>query len=211
MNKERQSYAYNNETVREKVVISGFFWEIFQVVLIALVVIVPIRTFLFQPFTVKGESMLPNFHDGEYLIVNQMGYKQTNVGLGSFTLFTVEPSKEFERGDIVVFHSPTVDRDFYIKRIVGLPGETVEVSNNKVIINNEQYPEGMILDETPYLPGSIRTDDRPPVALGPDEYYVMGDNRANSYDSRVWGALNKDKVMGKVVFRAWPLSESGTL
>jgi signal peptidase I len=183
--------------------------EILKIFLLALLIVLPIRLFLFQPFFVDGNSMLPNFHHGNYLIINQIGYKTTQVGIGGATLFTVRPWKELERGDIIVFRAPGEKRQFFIKRIVGLPGETVAVRGGKVVIASGD--DEFTLDES-YLPSERRTlcngvPQCDAVTLSDEEYYVLGDNRGASSDSRVWGPLPRSEVIGMVLLRAWPLTD----
>lgn len=186
----------------------GFLWEIVKVFILALVIITPIRVFLFQPFFVEGASMEPNFKDGDYLIVNELGYKKTAVGLNDSTFFEVNPFKELERGDIVVFRYPKDETKFFIKRIVGLPGEKVKVSEGRVTIFNTENPNGVLLDESEYLGrGSVTIKDVT-VQVKEDEYFVMGDNRSFSFDSRDWGPLKRNEIIGKVLVRAWPLAET---
>jgi signal peptidase I len=188
----------------------SYFIELIKVIVWALVIIIPVRTFLFQPFFVQGSSMEPNFHDGEYLIVNEWGYKQTTVSAKDKEIFTVDPSKEFKRGEVVVFRYPQNPREFFIKRIIGLPGERVKIENNQVIIFNEDNSRGFSLDESAYLPSmTTRTDCKEycDFSLSDQEYMVLGDNRSHSSDSRSWGTLPKEYVIGKVLLRAWPLNE----
>jgi signal peptidase I len=185
----------------------GVIWEIVKMVFWVVVIIVPIRVFLIQPFFVQGASMEPNFEDKQYLIVNELGYKTTNVGSESNSLFTVKPFKELKRGDVVVFRYPKNPSIFYIKRIVGLPGEKIEISNDKVKIFNSENPDGFVLDESQYLSSSVMTSGETNLTLG-EEYFVMGDNRQYSSDSRSWGPVPEVDVMGKVVLRAWPISKA---
>ena len=166
----------------------NFIWEILKIVIIALLIVVPIRYFLFQPFFVKGQSMEPNFENGDYLIIDEISYR-----LGS-------P----QRGEVVVFKYPQNPSQRYIKRIVGLPGETVEIEDGKVIIFNQVGSQ--ILDESDYLPASCQTPGDARVSLNEDEYFVLGDNRASSADSRSWGPLPKENIIGRVLFRAWPFT-----
>jgi signal peptidase I len=182
---------------------SGIIWEIVKMVFWVVVIIVPIRVFLIQPFFVQGASMEPNFEDKEYLIVNELGYKTTTID----KLFTVKPFKELHRGDVVVFRYPKNPSVFYIKRIVGLPGERVQISDDVVKIYNSENPNGFVLDESSYLSPSVTTSGEANVTLG-DEYFVMGDNREYSSDSRSWGPVPEKDVMGKVVLRAWPFSKA---
>lgn len=169
-----------------------FLWETFRVVIISLLIIIPVRYFLVQPFFVKGASMENTFHDGEYILIDEISYR----------------FKDPERGDITVFRYPNDPDQFFIKRVVGLPNELVEVKNNRVRIFNEQNPEGVLLKES-YLSDHQVTLGDVMLKLGSDEYFVMGDNRLRSSDSRSWGALRRDLITGRVFFRAWPLNKFG--
>jgi signal peptidase I len=188
----------------------GFVFDLAKIVILSLVIIIPVRTFLFQPFFVQGASMEPNFHDGEYLIVNELGYKKTVVGTEDNNFFTVEPFKELKRGDVAVFRYPNNPKEFFIKRIIGLPGEKIEIKNGNVIVYNQENPNGGVLNEKLYIPdkkGKTDCDGRCVFELEDDEYLVLGDNRNHSSDSRRWGALSKDYIIGKVFLRAWPFDE----
>lgn len=170
--------------------------EFVQIIVISAAIIIPIRYFLVQPFYVKGESMEPNFYDSEYLIINEIGYR----------------FEEPERGDIVVFHYPKDHSEFFIKRIIGLPGETVEINGGRVVIYNDDHPNGLALDETSYLAeGVVTTKGRySKMTLGEEEYFVLGDHRGASSDSRDWGVVTKDEIVGRVWLRGLPLSKAGT-
>lgn len=168
-----------------------FFWEIFKIIIVALVIIVPIRYFLVQPFFVKGESMEPSFEDGEYLLIDEISY------------YFREP----QRGEVIIFRTPTNKAQFYIKRIIGLPGETVEIKNREVVIKNNANSSGFILSEKEYLIGAPSMNEQAFI-LKEGEYFVMGDNRAASYDSRHWGVLPRDNIIGKAWLRAWPVSRA---
>jgi signal peptidase I len=165
-----------------------FIWEIFKIVIIALLIVVPIRYFLFQPFFVKGQSMEPNFENGDYLIIDEISYRFGNP----------------QRGEVVVFKYPQNPSLRYIKRIVGLPGETIVIEVDSVIIFNEEGSQ--ILDESAYLPASCQTPGDVRVSLDEDEYFVLGDSRASSADSRRWGPLPEENIVGRVLFRAWPFT-----
>lgn len=167
----------------------GFIFEIIQVVAISLAIIIPVRYFLIQPFYVKGASMEPNFYDHEYLIIDEVSYR----------------FGEPDRGDIAVFKYPSDPKQFFIKRIVGLPGETVEIKNGNVIVYNDFSPDGAVLEE-PYLDG-VTTIGQKKVTLRDDEYYVLGDNRNSSLDSRTFGPVNEDYIVGRVWFRGWPVTK----
>lgn len=169
-----------------------FIWETVKVIIISLAIIIPIRYFLVQPFFVKGASMENTFDDGDYILIDEISYR--------FHL----P----DRGDIVVFRYPEDRSQFFIKRVVGLPGETVEIKNDKVIIHNKEHPEGFILTE-PYLSSDQHTIGDLRVKLDPNEYFVLGDNRLRSSDSRRWGPVNITLVTGRVFLRAWPINKLG--
>jgi signal peptidase I len=179
--------------------------EMVKVFLLAVVVIIPVRVFLFQPFFVQGSSMEPNFQDGQYLVISEFGYKQTNVGISDRLRFTVDSFKDIERQDVAVFHNPQNPEQFFIKRVIGLPGEAVEIRQGKVIIYNAIHPDGFILDESAYIGPGTFTQDTPRTTLKDDAYFVMGDNRMFSYDSRAIGPIKKDKIVGRVLIRAWPV------
>lgn len=164
----------------------NFFGEVAKIVIVALLIVVPIRTFLVQPFFVKGESMAPAFQDQEYLLIDEFSYR-----LG-------EP----RRGDVVVFHYPNDKRQYYIKRVVGLPGERVKAENNQVKIYSREHLAGLVLDEQAYVSGE--TPGNFDVTLKANEYFVLGDNRNRSYDSRSWGALDRALIVGKVWLVVWP-------
>ncbi|MBU1290107.1 signal peptidase I [Patescibacteria group bacterium] len=169
-----------------------FAWEIVKIVVISLAIIVPVRYYLIQPFFVYGASMEPNFSNGNYLIINEIGYR-----LG-------EP----QRSEVVVFKYPLNPSQYYIKRIVGLPGETVEIKDGLVFIYNQSFPDGMVLDESLYLPKDRITSGNTKIKLGEDEYFVLGDNRQASSDSRRWGALPEDNIIGRAWIRAWPFNSA---
>ena len=167
-----------------------FFLELIKVLVLAGITIWLVRFFLFKPFYVKGASMEPNFFDKEYLIVDELSYRL----------------RAPERGEVVVFKYPENPKEFFLKRIIGLPGERVKVSEGKVTIYNNEHPEGVVLDES-YLPAGLLTSgDRTFVPLSDKQYFVMGDNRPNSYDSRRFGSVDKSLIVGRVFFRGWPLN-----
>lgn len=165
--------------------------EIIRFSLFALIIVLPIRLFVAQPFIVSGASMEETFSTGEYLIVDQITYR----------------FEEPERGDVIIFRYPKDPSKFFIKRIIGLPGDTVNVDGDNVILTNAENPEGVVLDE-PYIldmkPGTTITE-----RLEEGEYFVMGDNRNASSDSRSWGVLQRDKIIGRAFLRLFPLTEIG--
>ena len=167
------------------------FLEVLQVLVTSLVIVVLIRSYLIQPFLVKGASMEPNFHDGNYLIVDEISYR----------------FRKPERGEVIVFKYPKDPKQYFIKRIVGLPGEKIEIKDQKVSIWNSENPNGLLLDEK-YLTKEELTKGSTVLQLKPTEYFVMGDNRLFSSDSRYWGALPSDLIIGKAWVRAWPIEQA---
>ena len=165
------------------------FWEVAEVILIAVVTVFFVRTFLMQPFLVSGASMEPNFSTGNYLLIDEVTYRLRTP----------------ERGEVVVFKYPNDPSVYYIKRIIGLPGDRVVVKNGGVRITNEDNPEGVKIDEA-YLNTNLKTLGDIDSTLDSDDYFVMGDNRSFSYDSRSWGALPKDNIVGIVRLRLFPIN-----
>lgn len=169
----------------------GYFLELIKVAIISMLIVVPVRYFFIQPFFVSGASMQPQFYNGEYLIIDEFTYRR----------------EEPKRGDVVVFRYPKDPSQFYIKRIIGLPGETVEIKNGKLEIFNQENPWGLVLNE-PYLEeGEINRGDMS-VKVDPSNFFVMGDNRQASSDSRMWGTVDKKYIIGKVWLRAWPPNQA---
>lgn len=168
-----------------------FVWEIIKVVSISLAIILPVRYYLIQPFYVKGASMEPNFHDHEYLIIDEISYR----------------FNEPQRGQVIVFRYPKDPQEYFIKRIIGLPGEKVQIQDGQVKIFNTEYSQGLVLGEI-YLPDNLGTYDNNEsiVEIGDNEYFVLGDNRPASKDSRSFGPVDKSFITGKVLFRGWPFN-----
>ena len=169
--------------------ILSFIWEIAKIVIIALLIVVPIRYFIFQPFFVNGSCLEPNFNNGDYLIVDEITYR----------------FRPPQRGEVIVFKYPNDPSQRYIKRIIGLPGETIEIAEGKVIIYSNQEG-GKVLDESNYLSPSVFTSGDLRLTLSGNEYFVMGDNRGESADSRRWGALPGENIIGRALIRAWPFT-----
>lgn len=165
----------------------AFVIELIKIVIIALVVIIPIRYFLFQPFYVRGASMEPNFYDNEYLIIDEITYRFS------------EP----QRGDVVVVRIPEKQSEYLIKRIIGLPGEKIEIKDGEVLVYLNDGTQGNILNES-YLSEGVQTFGTKDLELGEDEYFVMGDNRPVSLDSRSFGTLHKENIIGRAWLRVWP-------
>jgi signal peptidase I len=168
----------------------AFGWELVKIALIALVIVLPIRYFLFQPFIVSGDSMTPNFQSGDYLIVDEISYRFDSP----------------QRGDVVVFDAGFISGysgQRFIKRVIGLPGETVDVANGKVEVIKEG--KTTVLDEK-YLPVDLKTYQDTEVTLTDGQYFVLGDNRQYSYDSRYWGIVPKSRIIGKAFLRIFPVA-----
>ncbi|MEI7425637.1 MAG: signal peptidase I [Candidatus Moraniibacteriota bacterium] len=199
----------NNEQKRQEeyVGVGGFVLEIIKIIFLAFIIIVPIRVFLFQPFFVQGASMEPNFQNGQYLIVNEFGFKKTTVAVSDLKLFSVGAFRDIARQTVVVFRYPKNPGTFFIKRIIGLPGEKIEVKNGSYKIFNKENPDGFSPDESAYLDKNTKTTGDMVIMLKDNEYFVMGDNRAFSSDSRAWGPVTDDNIIGEVLLRAWPLNE----
>jgi len=170
--------------------VADYIFELVKIVVLSLAIIIPVRYFLIQPFYVKGASMEPNFFDHEYLIINEISYRFETP----------------ERGDIIVFKYPQDPSQYFIKRVIGLPNETVEIRESKITIYNKDNPNGIALDEK-YLEDTVQTFGNKTFALGVDEYFALGDNRTASYDSRSFGAVNKSFIVGKVWVRGWPFDK----
>ena len=168
----------------------GFLREIIQFSLIALLVVLPVRFFVAQPFIVSGASMETTFSTGEYLIVDQLSYHFE------------DPS----RGDVIIFRYPQQPSKFFIKRVIGVPGDTIDIDGNVVTLSNADNPSGVILNESPYV-FKMSPNTKLEETLGDNEYFVMGDNRDASSDSRMWGVLQRDKIIGRAFFRLFPFTK----
>lgn len=174
-----------------------FFLDIIETVVIALSIFLVIYLLVMQPHQVNGLSMVPTFLNGEYVLTDKVSYRFGQP----------------QRGDIIVFHAPEAAQcpegtgcDF-IKRILGLPGETVEVKNNAIYINGTPLSEVYIPPEFQTLPGKFAMQG--PYTLQANEFFVSGDNRPYSSDSRAWGPITKDEIVGKAFFRYLPINKAG--
>jgi len=166
----------------------SFFKETLRFAILTLIIVLPIRIFIAEPFVVSGASMEPTFKNGDYLIVDRLSYQ-----FG-------EPS----RGEVVIFRYPKDPSKYFIKRIIGLPKETLVFSSDKLIIKNAENPNGFTLNQD-YAVKNRPTDGS--VTLRENEYFVMGDNRPQSSDSRVWGPLPEDHIVGRALIRLFPPSK----
>jgi len=172
--------------------LGAFFLDILEVIVFAVAIFLFIYLLVLQPHKIKGASMHPNFPDGEYLLTDKVTYR----------------FGEPKRGDVIVFKAPTGNGDEFIKRIIGLPGEKVSVKNGKIYINEK------VLDEK-YLDASVLTSagyflqEGQSVSVPEGEYFVLGDNRPHSSDSRAWGFIAKKKITGRAWLIYWPLKSAG--
>lgn len=179
--------------------VGATFLDLIETMAISFSIFLVVYLFFLQPHQVNGQSMVPNFQDGEHVLTDKVSYKV----------------REPQRGEIVVFHAPPdahcpegTGCDF-IKRILGIPGDTVEIKENAVWVNGNKLPEPYIPEDFPILPGNATKNKS--VYLGPNEFFVSGDNRPYSSDSRAWGAITKNEIIGRVFFRYWPPSAISTV
>ena len=183
-------------------------WELIQTLVLAALIFLMVRG-VAQNFRVEGPSMEPGLHNGQYLLVNKAVYFKLDLDRLSKYIPFIDggdnPSRFLfhgpERGDVVVFRYPRDPSRDFIKRVIGVPGDTVEIRDGVVTVN------GTVLDE-PYINGGANSDMA--VKVVPEgSYFVMGDNRPNSSDSRSWGFVPEENIIGKAMFSYWPLSEFG--
>jgi len=184
----------NNPTIKkdDQLTTKEVFVEIVKFFILAALIVLPIRVFIAQPFIVNGSSMDPTFATGQYLIVDELSYRL----------------KSPERGDVIILKYPKDTSKFFIKRIIGLPNETIEIKNGTVIIKTNINPMGFEIEE-PYV--TFKKDDALTQKLGDNEYFVMGDNRAASSDSRVWGTVPEKLIIGKAFLRLLPIASADIL
>lgn len=174
--------------------VGSFFLDIIETFVIALAMFVLMYLFLFQPHQVKGNSMYPNFHDQEYLLTDKITYRLS------------EP----KRGDVIIFKAPKNEEYDYIKRIIGLPGDSVRIDDCHIFINNQVLKEDYLPDDSCTNGGRFwQTDQNIPVPDG--QYFVAGDNRSYSSDSRDWGPAPQENIVGKAWFRYWPVDRIGII
>lgn len=169
-----------------------FFLDFLETIVVSLAIFAVVYIFLFQPHQVDGRSMEPNFHNGEYILTDKLSYR----------LHTPN------RGDVVVFHSPQDERNDFIKRIIGIPGDTLMVKGGFVYINGTKLEEKYINDPDQVLAGRFLREGES-YEVAPEQYIVMGDNRLHSSDSREWGPVNQSSIVGRAFFRYWPVPAFG--
>ncbi len=171
-------------------------WDLIQTILIFAVVYFVVKTYIAQPFLVKGRSMEQTFSDGDYLIVDEFSYR----------------FRDPQRFEVVVFHTEFIpggaEREYYIKRVIGLPGDRVVIKDGKVTIYEKNGEVPTELEEA-YILDGIKTLSPEPIdiVLEANKYFVLGDNRGNSSDSRYWGVLDKSYIVGKPAVRLFPFNE----
>ena len=165
------------------------FLEVLEIAVIAIAAVFIVRTYLVQPFLVSGTSMYPNFQNGDYVLVDELTYR-------------IRPP---ERGEVVVFHDPQDYSTYFIKRLIGLPGEKVTIASDTITVVNSTHPNGLVLDEA-YIPKGTVTSGSATYTLSSTTYLMLGDNRPFSYDSRAWGLLPAQNIVGLVRVRLWPLN-----
>lgn len=175
----------------------NFFKEIIKFALLAVIIVLPIRLFVAQPFIVSGPSMDPTFANGQYLIVDQISYRFENP----------------KRGDVIIFRYPLNTKKFFIKRIIGLPSETVEIRGTQVVIKDKENKKSLALKESYIDIDNARKsrNDQTSITLKEDEYFVMGDNRNESSDSRIWGPLKRSLIVGRPFVRLFPVGKISVL
>ena len=170
-------------------VVIEFITEFVKIAVISAAIILPIRFFVIQPFYVKGPSMEPNFYENEYLIIDELSYHLRAPA----------------RGEVVVFRFPDEQHHYLIKRIIGLPGDSIAIRGNTITVKNKDNPNGLVLNEAPYGPKQVDDNREINVSLSANQYYVLGDNRPVSYDSEKFGPINADAIVGRVALRGLPL------
>lgn len=168
-------------------------WEIIKFLAPIVIVVFVVRTYIAQPFIVDGESMAPNFHTGHYLIIDEISYR----------------FHEPKRGDVIVLKYPLDTSRYFLKRIVGIPGDRVIIKDGKVTIANAEYPKGYVVNEPYHNQVTFPAGQFKDVTLGEDEYFAMGDNRAGSSDSRSWGILPRKDIVGRASLRLFPIKQAG--
>lgn len=171
---------------------NGFFKELLRTGLIVMLIVLPIRLFIAQPFIVSGASMQPTLDTGDYLVIDQISYKFNDP----------------QRNDVVVFRYPNDPDKFYIKRIIGLPGETVQIESGDITIINQDNPDGFTPEQFYDTKANIGNQNTQET-LSANEYFVLGDNRESSSDSRIWGPLPRDNFIGKAFLRLLPVGKIG--
>ena len=189
-----QPHKVKQEDKRRRFLIWSYIFDFVKLVVLALVFVWLIHRFVFQPFVVFGPSMEPNFHDGDYLIIERVSYYLHNP----------------ERGDAVILAAPQEQNGFLIKRVIGLPNERIVIKRGHVYIFNQDHPQGIRLSED-YLPSGLTTPGQIDYSLKDDEYFLLGDNRSISLDSRSFGPVSREDIVGRPLWRPLPLKALGPI
>ncbi len=189
-NTKEQSSPKKDESLFKKIKDNAL--EFLKFALIAIVIVLPIRMYIAQPFIVSGLSMFPTFNDREYLIIDELSY---NLGTP-------------HRLDVAVFHYPNDAKKYFIKRIIGLPNETIVIQDGEVTIKNAEFPDGFVLKEE-YINEKFSTNGT--YVMGKEDYFVMGDNRNYSSDSRAWGKVPRKLIVGRALLRLLPVNHMSLL
>lgn len=171
-----------------------FFLDFLETIVVSLAIFAVVYIFLFQPHQVDGRSMEPNFHNAEYILTDKISYRLSSP----------------KRGDVVVFHSPQDNNTDFIKRIVGVPGDMLMVKDGYLYLNGTRLDETYINDPGKVAPGKYMRDGAT-VEVPNGQYVVMGDNRLHSSDSREWGLVPAQNIVGRAFFRYWPVDVFGTI
>lgn len=174
--------------------LTSFLLEVLQVIVFAISIFLFIYLLVMQPHKIKGDSMEPNFHNAEYLLTDKLSYR----------------FGEPKRGDVVVFQAPPELKEEYIKRVIGLPGDEVSIIDGKIYINNSELKEGYIPDDFYTYPAKFIAEGQP-IKIPDGNYFVMGDNREHSYDSRNFGLISKSTITGRAWVVYWPPQQAGSV
>lgn len=174
--------------------LGAFFLDTIEVLVFAIAIFLFIYLLVLQPHKIKGASMEPNFHDGEYLLTDKVTYRL----------------REPQRGDVIVFEAPADSKEEFIKRIIALPGETFEIKEGSIFINGQTLNESYLQTNVIIAAGSFLKENEK-IRVPGERYIVLGDNRNFSSDSRSWGYVSKDKITGRAFFIYWPIAKLGML
>lgn len=186
---EKPPVSFLNRITKQ---IINFFMDFLETIVVSLSIFVVVYLFLIQPHEVKGSSMEPNFQNNEYILTDKISYRFNNP----------------KRGEVVIFKAPNNPDVDYIKRIIGLPGDKVKVEKSYVYLNNQKLNEYYLKDLTALFPGSFMIEGIN-ITVEDGKYFVMGDNRSHSSDSREFGLIEKSSIIGKAVLKYWPIPEFG--
>lgn len=187
-----QTYYYSGERKGFFTNLSSHIIDFIQTLVVFGAIFAIIYLFVAQPHKVSGNSMVPTYLNGDYILTDKITYR----------------FRDPKRGEVIVLKNPENESQDFIKRIMALPGDTIRIENNSVYLNDQLITE-------PYLPPDVKTKprdfltDRTNIKVGPNQYFVFGDNREHSSDSRDWGGITREEIVGKVFFRYWPPQQIG--